>query len=140
MPAITMIEEEKEGYSFESSKLPYVNRNAIESEDISSDYRNQLRLDLKNIIVAEDQLINIEVLKTHMSELGVQQITSFCINGQEAIDTAKRILEQTLVDFEGHVRKLRPISFMLLDFQMPLKNGIQVLQEVLEIFNRAQLE
>ena len=29
---------------------------------------------------------------------------------------------------------IRPVDFMLLDFQMPKKNGIQVLMEVRELF------
>jgi len=30
---------------------------------------------------------------------------------------------------------VKPIDFMLLDFQMPKKNGIQVVQEVREFYN-----
>ena len=48
---------------------------------------------LGSIIVADDQLINLEVLKNTLREIGVKEKASYYVNGQEAIDAAKRMIE-----------------------------------------------
>ena len=65
-----------------------------------------------------------------MIELGLQiDKISFTVNGAEAISKAKSILEKAIDQIKGNQKKnvLQPITIMLLDFQMPKKNGIQVL-------------
>lgn len=82
------------------------------------------------ILVAEDQLINIQVIKSQLAELGLINRTTFCTNGQEAVDEVAR----TLVAPENE----RPISLVLTDFQMPKKNGIQLMKEVELLYERHQ--
>lgn len=74
-------------------------------------------------MAADDQLINLEVLKTQLIEIGLHSKCTYCIDGQVVIDEVKRILEEDILETsEGDV--IRPIDFMLLDFQMPKKNGL----------------
>jgi DNA-binding response OmpR family regulator len=40
---------------------------------------------------------------------------------------------------EGDKVLIRPINLMLLDFQMPLKNGIEVVKEMREYYQRMNL-
>ena len=48
-----------------------------------------------------------------------------------------KIIQNTIVGFEKVT--LRPISLMLLDFQMPLKNGIEVVKEIRDFYERMNL-
>jgi hypothetical protein len=36
---------------------------------------------IENIIAADDQLINLEVLKSQLTEMGVQEKCTYCVNG-----------------------------------------------------------
>ena len=74
------------------------------------------------IIVAEDQHINLDILKTYMETLGILENCDFCVNGQIAIDRAKSLIDEA--SERGDLN--RPICLMLLDMQMPKKNGQQV--------------
>lgn len=43
---------------------------------------NASRFDwIENIIAADDQLINLEVLKSKLTEIGVQEKVTYCVNG-----------------------------------------------------------
>lgn len=83
------------------------------------------------ILVAEDQHINIEVMKSQLNRLGKIGMCDFCFNGEEALKLAQHLIEQSIlpykerIAFEGtNLVKLQPIKLMLLDFQMPKMNGI----------------
>ena len=47
---------------------------------------------ITKIIAADDQLINLEVLKYQMSEIGIADKCLYCIDGQAVIDKAKSVL------------------------------------------------
>lgn len=68
--------------------------------------------------MAEDQLINLQVIQSQIETMGLSDKTSFTTDGQAAIDCVQKILDASNQDDE------QPISLMLLDFQMPKKNGI----------------
>ena len=60
-------------------------------------------------------------------EQGVLDKTTLTINGQQAIDTAKQIFEISLTQRKkGDESAFKPIDLMILDYNMPLKTGIQV--------------
>ena len=69
--------------------------------------------------------MNLEILKSHIETLGLLEQTIFSINGQQAIDSAKNELDKALFNLGSELKK-QPVTLMLIDFQMPLKNGIQV--------------
>ena len=75
------------------------------------------------IIVADDQLINLEVVKGYTQIMGLFDLIEFCIDGQKAIDIAKKELDNALINLEQELT-IKPVVLMLLYFQMPLKNGI----------------
>ena len=68
----------------------------LPSERYSSEIKTILFPFIKNIIVADDLLINLEVLKNQLLESGVMDRCIFCTNGQESIDTARRTFEQQI--------------------------------------------
>jgi hypothetical protein len=59
---------------------------------------NKLPLSDMKVVVADDQLINIEVIKSHLAELGLAGSCCFCINGQETIDAVKSIVVEALTN------------------------------------------
>ena len=74
------------------------------------------------IVVAEDQEVNIDVLSDHLQTLGAFENTEMCIDGQSTIDKCKQIIDEAISDTS--CVNVTPIDLMLLDFQMPNKNGI----------------
>ena len=66
--------------------------------------------------------------------MGIGSNAHFCVNGQEAIDRATKILDEFLASRETKNRK--PITAMLLDLQMPVKSGFQVVCEVRDLFEK----
>lgn len=47
-----------------------------------------------------------------------------CVDGQEAIDKCKDIVDKALHEKDEFTKSIQPIGLCLLDFQMPRKNGI----------------
>ena len=84
-------------------------------------------------MVAEDQLINLEVMKNQISELSLANKTTYSNNGQDLIDKVKTILSEPLASD-------RPIDLILTDFQMPKKNGIEALNEIRALFKAKSTE
>ncbi len=64
------------------------------------------------VLIVDDIPINIILLKTMLARTNVKILTA--VNGQQALDT---------------VRQLRP-QVILLDIQMPVMNGWEVLKEI----------
>jgi DNA-binding NarL/FixJ family response regulator len=57
---------------------------------------------------------------------------TICINGEQAIDTCIGMINDKLnePELKNEGSEVKPVSLCLLDFQMPLKNGIQVIEEI----------
>lgn len=64
------------------------------------------------VLIVDDIPVNIILLKTMLTKTNVRILTA--TNGQEALDT---------------IRKQKP-DLVLLDIQMPLMNGMEVLKEI----------
>lgn len=79
------------------------------------------------IMVADDSALNLKVTKSILGDIGVIEQCSFYTNGQEAIDSATSVVRTALDHYSSRgiaKQELRPITAMLLDLQMPLKNGL----------------
>ena len=85
-------------------------------------------------MVAEDHLVNLQILKKQLDYPELLDKCSFHTNGQDAIDRISAILND---DKSSHAQ---PISLVILDFQMPLKTGIQVMKEVREMYKSVRGE
>jgi len=83
---------------------------------------------LSHIIVADDQKINLEAVKLSLESVGIIDNVSYCADGKIALDTAISRFEEALKQYNGSPQQ--PISAMLLDIQMPMKSGLQVVSEV----------
>ena len=69
-----------------------------------------------------------------LESVGIIEDVSYCADGKIALDTAFSHLEDALKRYNGSL--LQPISAMLLDIQMPMKSGLQVVSEVDEFCAR----
>ena len=69
------------------------------------------------IIVAEDQMINLAVLKGNLGELGLSKKCEFVMNGQDAVEKCCKIIE-TEPQFESEWREgtILPVCLCLFDF------------------------
>lgn len=72
-------------------------------------------------------------MRTRLSDLYIKGNFEYCSDGQMAIDTCRQLIEgagpQTAEDGPG-----RPITAMILDQQMPVFTGLQVMQQVQALF------
>jgi hypothetical protein len=61
-----------------------------------SNGRSSRSSDKARIIIAEDQLINIEVLKSQFYKLGCQDQIDLCYNGEEALLKAESLISDKI--------------------------------------------
>ncbi len=59
--------------------------------------------------------MNLVVIKNLTKKLGILDSTTFCINGQQAIDVAKNELDKALLNHDQD-QTIKPVPLMLLDF------------------------
>ena len=62
--------------------------------------------------------MNLQLIKSQLAGIGLDSKTTYCTNGQSAYDA----VVETLQTVPAGV--MCPVSFMLLDQNMPLKTGI----------------
>ena len=80
---------------------------------------------LTRIIVADDSVINMAVVKEPLDQLGLVDKCVFCMNGEEAFKKCSEIIEDTkLDDSTSELDKQVPVCLMLLDYMMPRMTGI----------------
>jgi hypothetical protein len=68
------------------------------------------------IIVAEDQLVNIEIIQGYLKKLSVEELSIVCVNGQIAIDQCKGLIDKAIYENDSLDNVVCPISLCLLDF------------------------
>lgn len=108
----------------------------VSVDNVSEDEKHFEVGDDERIIVAEDQLINMEVIKQQLKSCKKFHLVDCCINGEDALNMAKKKIEEGILKHKAskgrtsEVTNLRPIKLMLLDFQMPRLNGIQVVEHL----------
>ncbi len=80
----------------------------------------------QKILVSDDRLLNIELVKENFKQLELINRSQFFIDGVSLLETAKQILSEATVDRNHN----QPIQAIILDYQMPHKNGIDVIKEL----------
>jgi len=78
--------------------------------------------------VADDQKINLELVKLNLSEVGITENVTYCSDGNIAVDVAMGLFQKAMVG--NKTFPVKPIPLMLLDFQMPMKTGLQVIEHL----------
>jgi len=61
-------------------------------------------------------------------------------NGRTTIDRVIQLVENAIIDLKKESGTIRPISLMLLDFQMPDKNGLEVVESVRKFYEGTIIE
>lgn len=103
------------------------NRSKVSHSQESEEKIMQLS-NLKYVLIAEDSEIKKKELERQLKIHGVLDQTIFCKDGQGLIDKVKMlILAETLHQNDA---SSMPISLLLLNLQMPRKNGFEVIKEV----------
>ena len=81
---------------------------------------------ITRVIAADDQILNIQVLKNYFADLDLIKTVQYAFNGQQAIDLFKAAFLSGLSPQATLGGVYKPVNLLILDFQMPNKNGIQV--------------
>ena len=79
--------------------------------------------------MADDQRMNIEAYKSVFNEVGIESSTEYFADGLQTITRVRQILE---IPKNKALRV--PIAALLLDYQMPEANGLQVVQVVTDLY------
>ena len=91
-------------------------------------FSDEVFAQIGRIIVADDAYINLELIKLNLAEVGVKENVTYCSDGSIAIEAALGYLNAGLNKMNA--RPIRPVALMLLDFQMPMKTGLQVIEQI----------
>ena len=86
--------------------------------------------------MADDQAINLEVMKSSLKEFNLLKKCSFAINGQEAVDQVTRTIDSLEDSILDSSKPFRPVELMILDLQMPVLNGLDAIKKVKQIYER----
>ena len=89
--------------------------------------------------MADDQAINLEVMKSSLKEFNLLKKCSFAINGQEAVDQVTRTIDSLEDSILDSSKPFRPVELMILDLQMPILNGLDVIKKVKQIYERLRV-
>ena len=57
-------------------------------------------------------------------------------DGKEVIDCLEGLLSEVEIDDIDLTRPIQPLNLLLLDINMPLKNGFETLEEVKKLFSK----
>ena len=76
--------------------------------------------------MADDKHLEIQTIKMSLETINELQNSEFFINGQEVIDRVRDIVAQIQSERKTLTEPIQPLEVLLLDFQMPYKNGIEV--------------
>ena len=93
-------------------------------------FSDEVFAQIGRIIVADDAYINLELIKLNLAEVGVKENVTYCSDGSIAIEAALGYLNLNSGLNEMNARPIRPVALMLLDFQMPMKTGLQVIEQI----------
>lgn len=68
--------------------------------------------------------------------MGLVELCNFCIDGMQIIDCVKETLRKFMESMPTNREIHKPVAFILLDYLMPLKSGIEVIDEVRKIYEK----
>ncbi len=86
------------------------------------------------VVVADDKRVNLDTLRIQLDSIDVLERCEFYNDGQKVVTRVKSVLE-TLEGMDRDRCPAVPLSALVIDFQMPQKNGIQVVKEVSDLYD-----
>lgn len=75
-----------------------------------------------------------------MSQLKLTNFCKFCYDGEETVKESTEIIIEAKRSQSGDRKIIKPISLVILDLQMPRKNGMQVIEEIRAMINNLNQE
>lgn len=67
--------------------------------------------------------------------MGIDSKVQFAINGSEVVDIVKETFQKALSQHRELGVAFRPIDLVILDYQMPFKNGGEVYKEIVKSYD-----
>lgn len=71
-------------------------------------------------LLVDDNMVNLRILRMYCAKRGIEHITA--VNGQEASDR-----------FRESIQKGRPFNLVLMDLQMPVRDGVEATEQIREM-------
>ena len=88
------------------------------------------------LIFADDQFVVRQAMQVYFDELGILNRVMFCRNGEEVVQFFKNFFKELQAN-TGDLphQTLQPVTLLLMDINMPIKNGLEATREVKELFD-----
>lgn len=104
------------------------------SEEINLSKMREKRLKERGIIIVADDVVFVhQSISCCLKRLNALDQTEFYTNGQQVIDRVKELTNSALHESKSY--PICPVRLLLLDFQMPYKNGLDVVTELKNYYN-----
>ena len=79
------------------------------------------------VLYADDQYINEQAMEMNLKDVGLDKNYTIVSNGQEVLDSIDEVLAPYYEQPLEQATKEQPIALLLLDINMPIMNGFDVL-------------
>ena len=76
--------------------------------------------------------MHIDLRKSQLQHFGLGFLSEYYTDGQQVIDRVKLVCEESVQN--STVFPIKPVSVILLDFQMPIKNGLETVLELKQYY------
>lgn len=90
----------------------------------------------------------MEVLKSHLIQLNLDENAMYCYNGVDALEAATSQIDNAFERYDQQISagllnmkvKITPIKLIIADFKMPLLNGIDFHKQLMDHIDQTNLQ
>lgn len=83
-------------------------------------------------MIADDSALNTELMRKQFKNHGYEDFTFYCQNGLELLNLTKEIVTKDLLRCKYF--PVMPISLIIIDINMPVKDGLTAMSEIKEFY------